>query len=212
MAKETNPESPGQPHWKAAFTRRLAREGRWQEAQRRKVALTNGGMGKEEAWLEIYKEYPPLGSDAGGVICGPRSDPDQEGVEKRGDVEPTSSPEKASAVPHDPPKKPRRRRDFKRDVQWVYDNFERLKEKQVALAKAPSQGAWSLGQRAIENPQWFFKELCVKFFKEEEKGAEGRFDDERDQFRLLDIFEREERESRARKAEELELEPLGTET
>jgi hypothetical protein len=88
-------------------------------------------------------------------------------------------------------------------VTWVYENFTLLSQQAVSVKLAPSAGAWALGQAAIKNPQWFYRDIAIKYLKDEDQDGEGRFEDLGQQLRLIDIFEREEREARAAAAARL---------
>jgi hypothetical protein len=176
--KSWNPENeqPGKPAWKAVFTSRLKAEGRWPQASQRRVQLENEGMSNDDAWLKVFEEFPPLGAAA-------------------------ADPESASLVSaYD--SKSGKRADLRRDVNWVYENFTLLSQGAVPVQSAPSAGAWALGQAAIKNPQWFYRDIAIKFLKQDDASGEGRFEDHGEQLRLVEIFEREEREARARKTEE----------
>lgn len=90
---------------------------------------------------------------------------------------------------------------------WTYENFTALEQKKIPVKKAPSTGAWAYAQWALKNPTTFFKDVVPKVLKlEDDAESKGREDDEREQFKLLDIFEREEKEARAAKEAQLELE------
>jgi hypothetical protein len=176
-------ESPETEGWKSYLSKRLTREGRWDEFRKRRRAIENSGVEREEAWKLAAKEYPALGADAPAAAVA-------ETVAEDGS---------------DPAPKGRKRRvDLKRDAQWVYSKLVYLKQGKVGVDSAPSLGAWALGQQAVANPQWFFKEILSRFGKDQDQDEGGRFDDERDQFRLLEIFEREEREARAARLAETE--------
>jgi len=121
-------------------------------------------------------------------------------------VAPPTSVEEAPAVQHDSPPPYRSRADLKRDVQWVYDYFVRIEEGVVGPEQAPGPGAWGYALWAKSNKTKFFSDVVPKSLKiEDDEDSKGREDDQRDKFKLLDIFEREETESRAAKEAQLGL-------
>jgi hypothetical protein len=144
---------------KAAAKKRLQAEGRWQEAVAFREGLKKQGVSPAEAHRQMVEKFQPING-----------------------VETVYSPPIRAEEGGSPPvpingSRPRRWRnkkhrvDWRRDVEWVYQNLDRLEPRGAPSAGALAMHGWARGHQAE-----FFAQFVVKALPKAEKEPERTLD------------------------------------
>jgi hypothetical protein len=157
---------------KAAAKKRLQAEGRWKEAVAFREGLKKQGVSPAEAHQRMVQQFQPLNGDRTEYSPPMRAERGEEpSVPVNG-----SRPRRWRNKKH--------RVDWRRDVEWVYQNLDRSEPRGAPSAGALAMHAWARGHQAE-----FFANFVLKALTKAEKEPEReRTRDGKDALKYLEEY------------------------
>jgi hypothetical protein len=142
---------------KAAVKKRLLVEGHWKEAVAFREGLKKQGVSPAEAYRQMVSKFQPLDGSESEYSPPKRAE---------------QSEEPPVPVNGSRPKRWRNKKhpvDWRRDVEWVYQNLDRLEPRGAPSAGALNMHAWARNHQAE-----FFAQFVVKALPKAEKEPEPK--------------------------------------